>query len=84
MDKKLKAAEKKIEKLFEKYEFYYQWFTDFENGEFAVVVEYGDWKHDHIALDQVMAQNGFKKVDEIVTREDGSDCYDSTHYFKAK
>ena len=84
MDKKLKAAEKKIEKLFEKHEFYYPWFTDFENNEFQVVVEYGDWKKDHIALDYVMKQNGFKKVAELLTREDGSDCYDSVHVFKAK
>lgn len=51
------------------------------NGGVAVEINYGDWKHDHSRCDYIMQQNGYRLTDEIVTREDGSDCYDSIHYY---
>ena len=41
----------------------------------------GDWKHDHGYADYVMSQNNFQKTDERVVYEDGSDWYESIHYY---
>ena len=45
-------------------------------------VELGDWKHDHLCIDRLMEKNGFNKVDEEVTFDDGSDVYSSTHRYQ--
>lgn len=48
----------------------------------SIVIEWGDWKHEHGYADYIMQQHGFKKIKEDVTEEDGSDCYSSIHYYK--
>lgn len=48
----------------------------------SIEIEWGDWKHEHGYADYIMQQHGFKKIDEDVTEEDGSDCYSSIHYYK--
>lgn len=47
----------------------------------AIEIVWGDWKHDHAYADYVMKQNGFTKIYEEVTEEDGSDCASSIHYY---
>ena len=47
----------------------------------AIEIIWGDWKHDHAYADYVMKQNGFTKIHEEVTEEDGSDCASSIHYY---
>lgn len=47
----------------------------------VIEIEWGDWKHEHGYADYVMKQNGFTKIKEEVTEEDGSDCYSSNHYY---
>lgn len=54
----------------------------YPNGEVSVLIEWGDWKHDHAYLRYQMQQNGFTETDENVTEEDGSDCYSAIHTFK--
>ena len=49
-----------------------------------VEVEWGDWKHDHLRLKQIMEQNGFSQTDERLTEEDGSDCYSAEHIYMKK
>lgn len=44
-------------------------------------IEGGDWKHDHGFADYTMSINGFKKVTEQTTSEDGSDWYGAIHYY---
>lgn len=52
------------------------------NGETAIIhIDWGDWKHDHGWCNSLMGYIGYTCGDEIVTEENGSDCYSSTHYF---
>ena len=49
-----------------------------------ILIQWGDWKHDHLHLKYVMDKKGFSQVEEKVTEEDGSDCYSSLHTFIKK
>ena len=51
-------------------------------GKVKVYVDSGDWKHDHLFLDYIMYQNGYRLKSEVVTEDNGSDCYSSTHLFE--
>lgn len=51
-----------------------------ENG-FEVSVTWGDWKHSHIFLDNLMKNLGYHLLEEKVTESDGSDCYSSIHIY---
>ena len=46
-----------------------------------VDIHWGDWKHEHLHADYVMKQHGFLLKNEVVTEEDGDDCYSSIHYY---
>lgn len=48
----------------------YEW-----NGFVCVEINRGDWKHEHGASHEIMAELGATRVNEEVTEEDGSDCY---------
>lgn len=50
-------------------------------GGICISVSWGDWKHDHLYLNHIMKEIGYSCDDEIVTEEDGSDCYSAEHYF---
>lgn len=52
-----------------------------DEGIVAVIVEWGDWKHDHAYLDYIMEKNGFDVIGEKVTDECGCDCYSSCHFY---
>ena len=52
-----------------------------ENGCISIEIEWGDWKHDHRWCNDLMSYIGYECRDEVVTEEDGSDCYSATHYF---
>lgn len=54
----------------------------YPNGEVSVLIEWGDWKHEHAYLRYLMQKNGFTETGENVTEEDGSDCYSAIHTFK--
>lgn len=47
----------------------------------AVNLEWSDWKHGHIWCDTLMRYIGYSCDNEVVTEENGSDCYSSIHYF---
>lgn len=51
------------------------------DGKIYILLEDSDWKHGHIWCDTLMRYLGYKKVGEVVTEEDGSDCYSAIHYF---
>ena len=51
------------------------------DGKIYIDVDWGDWKHDHLRLDNLMFMHGYECVDEQTTEEDGSDTYSSTHIF---
>ena len=54
-----------------------------ENGCISIEIEWGDWKHDHRLLQNVMEQNGFECVDKYITASD-CDCYDCEYTFQFK
>jgi hypothetical protein len=71
-----------IQRIFKENNCYYDYDIDFKDGTISVYVEWGDWKHDHIFLKHIMWENHYRQIEEVVTEEDGSDCYSATHYFK--
>ena len=56
-------------------------FAPKDNSFIDVNIEWGDWKHDHIYCDELMAELGYYLSSECETDEDGSDCYSSTHHY---
>lgn len=78
----LKAMEGDIIRIFKENKIWYDWWTDFTKFAICINIEWGDWKHDHRYMDYIMQQNGYVKFEEELTREDGSDCYDSIHYYR--
>ena len=74
--------EKKVKQIFKDNKLSYDWEINSELPcVLLVYVEWGDWKHDHICLNNIMKQNGFHFIGEDVTEEDGSDTYSATHIF---
>ena len=71
---------KKVEKLMEENGLYGDVYGD--DVLICIDVEWGDWKHEHMRLDLMIADNfdiKFRAVE--VTEEDGSDCYSATHKY---
>ena len=83
MAKKLtKRDERKFKQLVAAHEIEYEWGVC-EDG-ISITIEWGDWKHDHAYMDYLMRTNGFQKIGEQVTEEDGSDAYSSIHSYQKK
>ena len=49
-----------------------------------ISISWGDWKHDHGWCDSLMENIGYEVFNEILTEENGSDCYSSDHIFVRK
>jgi len=56
-------------------------YTEMGGHIIAVHCNWGDWKHTHGWLRDLMNYINYTEVSEKVTEEDGSDCYSATHYF---
>lgn len=54
---------------------------DVTDTKIKVEITWGDWKHDHLYLDYLMREEGFEKIDEYTTEEDGSDTYSAVHVY---
>ena len=54
---------------------------EIEKDEILVCISWGDWKHEHLACKQVMTKLGYTQIQEIITEDNGSDCYSSEHTF---
>ena len=74
-------VEFKLQDIFKRHDLSYD-YNIISKTECEVYIEWGDWKHDHAHTDYCMKVNGFKKVGEEVTEEDGSDCYSSVHTYQ--
>ena len=72
----------KIENCLNKHGFGYYEANIERNGVVAIWIEWGDWSHQHAYLKKVMGSIGYTQIDEVVTEENGSDCYSAIHYFK--
>ena len=80
--KKINETIKRIYNRLKEENFFYEVYYDFSNEEFIIEVEWGDWRHDHLRIDYIMAELGFTKIDVVTTEEDGSDCYSANHIYK--
>lgn len=59
-------------------------YSQMEENIVIVNIDRGDWKHDHLWARNLMSYLGYVKVGEVVTEDDGSDCYSAEHtYIKA-
>ena len=64
-------------------EMYYEMDMYASNLELIIIVDWGDWKHDHAALDQIAKEATHPvEISENVTEEDGSDTYSAEHCYK--
>lgn len=62
--------------------------VDYTDGTSNIVgvkylIEWGDWKHEHLRFDWIMRElfgNKLIQINEEVSEEDGSDCYSAYHY----
>lgn len=52
-----------------------------EEGEILICISWGDWKHEHLCCDKLMESMGYTKIQEIITEDNGTDCYSSEHTF---
>lgn len=73
----------KVADIFKRHELYHD-YSITSPSKVEVHIEWGDWKHEHGALNQIMNLNGFRQVEERVTEEDGSDCYSAIHTYQLK
>lgn len=71
-----------INRIFKENNLYYDYFILSNYEMIGIIIENGDWKHDHLRLNYIMSKNNyiFVKENEIDTSDD--DSYSSTHYFK--
>jgi hypothetical protein len=53
------------------------------DGTIEIPVSWGDWKHSHLFLKDLMIELGYIQVKEEETEGNGSDCYSATHFFKS-
>ena len=47
----------------------------------CVDIHWGDWKHEHLRADYLMGQIGYSLHHDVLTEENGSDCYSAIHYY---
>lgn len=78
MEKKIKDL---VKKIFKENELGYEYYVN-DALQVEVHIYYGDWKHDHIALRNIMANNMFFVVDTFDYEEDESDSYSCGYVFE--
>lgn len=56
---------------------------DEERRSVSVEITWGDWKHDHGWMDNLMWKtfDDLRSVHTATTEEDGSDCYSAIHFY---
>lgn len=77
----------RIEKYLSDNGFYYEYINSemfLDTPLYKIGISWGDWKHDHGWLDSLMGYIDYEAFNEIVTEENGSDCYSSEHIFVRK
>ena len=50
-------------------------------GIIRISISWGDWKHQHRFCNKLFSYIGYSCVKEMLTEENGSDCYSADHYF---
>ena len=72
------TLEDKIYNIFKENNLSYDYSVIGDNVE--IEVYWGDWKHDHLRLKNIMSNNGFMCINEHITDSD-EDCYDAEYTF---
>lgn len=71
-----------INRIFKENNLYYDYFILSNNEMIGIIIENGDWKHDHLRLNYIMSKNNYKLIKEEEIGTSDEDSYSSTHYFK--
>ena len=78
----IKAIEERVSRIFREHRFHYEWYVQHDSRLLHVPVHVGDWKHDHLHLDYVMAAEGFHIVSTTPFGEPTmDDTYSATHVY---
>ena len=70
----------RVRNLLSSHQMYYS-ISVINSSSVSISVDDGDWKHEHLALQRLMEENGFTLVCKENIREDGSDCYSAVHTY---
>lgn len=78
----IKNLRKRIAKLFADNKMPYDFSVD-DQGYIRITVENGDWKHDHMRLQQLMKSESFVFFDRhIPDEENGDDSYSAVYLYR--
>ena len=78
----LKELNKRISQILKNNNMSYDYSIDSE-GYIKIIVENGDWKHDHIRLRKVMANEGYISFGRhIPDEETGEDSFSAVYIFR--
>jgi hypothetical protein len=70
----------RVRNLLSSHQLYYS-ISVINSSSVSISVDDGDWKHEHLALQRLMKENGFTLVCRENIRENGSDCYSAVHTY---
>ena len=70
---------KLVKNIFKKNKLYYDWWCETDTM-VQIVVNDGDWKHDHLRLRNIMKDNGFDYLGRYITDESNDDDTFSAQY----
>ena len=73
-----------IKSTFKEHQLFVEEVYQIDDKEILVCISWGDWKHEHLCCDKLMESMGYTKVQEIITEDNGTDCYSSEHTFIKK
>ena len=71
-----------IARIFKENNLHYEWWVSPTDGTINVIVNWGDWKHDHRYLQYIMARNNYRVVNRVITEESGDDAFSAEYEFK--
>lgn len=70
-----------VKRIFKENNLTYEWWVE-DDGNIVVIVEWGDWKHDHRFLKYIMRKNHYRVVLRIITEDDESDVFSAKYVFE--
>lgn len=72
----------KIYRVHEKYHIYPDVYKGIDGETIYVEIDKGDWKHEHAASEWIMESIGAHQIDELITWDNGSDCYSAVRRYE--
>lgn len=70
-----------VKRIFEEHGIHHEWWVQ-DNDNVNIVVDWGDWKHDHRFLQNLMRNNGYILLERNVTEEDEGDCFSAEYVYR--